>query len=176
MANRRSDDYGNLEKAAVRTLANAGVPIKALVRQTGVARNTLKNWIYKDQSETVMGLHDIMTGEVMVSLKGLSDVCAEELKARIQDRALTSTREVLDAMKLTLDTMITINSNMKPKEAPQTSETEFWRGAVSRLLAQAQAKGEQVSYEDAVRKVIEIKPEARPFLIPEFVEGSVVDG
>lgn len=170
MANKRSSqskqgNYSDLDKAAARTLINSGqMGIRAVSDKTGISRNTIREWVRKDPDSNVEYLSGVLTAGMLNELKGLSSLCIRELSNRLQDKELSSTREVMDSMKQTMDAMIGLMNTVKPAPPKETTETDYWRGVVSRLLLKAQAKGESVSYEDAVQKVIEIRPEAAPYL------------
>jgi len=170
--------YNDLDKATVRTLNDSGIGIKEISNRTGIARNTIRTWIRSDDDPNVEFLSHVLTAGLLKELRGLATVCITELTGRLQDRTLTSTRDVMEATKLTLDTMITLTSNTKPaSEEKPTSETEFWRGLVSRMIMKAKQKGEEVTHEQAVQKIIQAKPEAAPFLLgimPKLVEGEIL--
>lgn len=171
MANKRSSPggkaghYSDLDKAAARTLINSGqMGIRAVSEKTGIARNTIRDWVRNDPNENVETLSGVLTTGMLNELKGLSSLCIRELSNRLQDKDLSSTREVMDTMKQTMDAMIGLLNTVKPAPPRETTETDFWRGMVSRLLSQAQARGEKITYEQAVEKVISVKPEAAPYL------------
>lgn len=175
MANKRNGkSYSDLDKAAVRTLISSGqMGIKEVVKQTGIARNTVRDWIRTDDDKNVAHLSDILTAGMMQELKGFTSLCIRELSNRLQDKDSATTKDVLAAMELGLNTMISMSAAAKPaNEAKETSESEYWRGVVSRLLMKAQSAGQHVTYEDAVMKVITARPEAQPYLLATHAEET----